>query len=182
MICSLCLLFLVSATVVFGQSASTAAIIGQVVDPQGAVVADATVTATNKATGLGRSVNTTSTGNYTIPGLPPGTYTVKVEAKGFAAGEADNITLNVGDQRDLGFKLRVAGSTESVEVTTEAPLIESTRTDVSTSVTSLDMERLPTFAGATGSVNDYAALALSAPGVKQDTSGLTTGPDCSRVL
>jgi hypothetical protein len=119
-------------------------------------------------------VQTTSAGNYTIPNLSPGTYNVRVEAKGFAAGETKGITLNVGDQRDLGFKLAVSGATESVEVTTEAPLIESTRTDVSTSVTSLDMERLPTIAGATGSVNDYAQLALTAPGVKQDSSGLTT--------
>ena len=174
MLYSLCFLLFIPAAIVFGQSASTAAIVGQVVDPQNAVVANATVTATRQATGVGRSVSTTSTGNYTIPGLQPGTYSVRVEAKGFAPGEASNITLNVGDQRDLGFKLRVAGSTESVEVTTEAPLIESTRTAVSTSVTSLDMERLPTFAGATGSVNDYAALALTAPGVRQDTSGLTT--------
>jgi hypothetical protein len=164
----------VPAIIVFGQSATTATIVGQVVDPQGAVVSNATVTATNQATGIGRTASTTSTGNYTIPNLPPGRYNVKVEAKGFATGEANNIILNLGDQRDLGMKLRLAGSTESVEVTTEAPLIETTRTDVSTAVTSLDMERLPTFAAASGAVNDYAALALTAPGVRQDTSGLTT--------
>src|SRR5262249_54850231 len=129
MLCSLCLVFFMPATFVTGQSASKAGITGQVLDPQNAVVSNATVTATNQATGFGRSVTTTSTGNYTIPDLSPGTYTVKVDAKGFAAGEADDIVLNVGDQRDLSFKLRVAGSTESVEVTTEAPLLESTRTD-----------------------------------------------------
>ena len=69
---------------------------------------------------------------------------------------------------------RLRGQRESVEVTTEAPLIETTKTDVSSSVTSLDMERLPTIAGAGGVVNDYAQLALTAPGVKSDTSGLTT--------
>ena len=74
----------------------------------------------------------------------------------------------------LGSSSRVAGSTESVEVTTTAPLIETTKTDVSSSVTSLDMERLPTIAGAGGVVNDYAQLALTAPGVKADTSGLTS--------
>jgi len=174
MLCSLCLVFFMPATFLIGQSASKAGITGQVLDPQNAVVSNATVTATNQATGFGRSVTTTSTGNYTIPDLSPGTYTVKVDAKGFAPGEADSIILNVGDQRDLSFKLRVAGSTESVEVTTEAPLLESTRTDVSTSITKLDMERLPTFAAATGAVNDYAQLALTAPGVRQDTSGLTT--------
>ncbi len=156
------------------QSASSAQISGTIVDPQGAVVPGAKVTATNQATGTGRSVNTTSTGNYVIPNLQPGTYDVAVEAKGFAQGSTKNIVLNLGDQRDLGFKLGLAGSTESVEVTTTAPLIESTKTDVSTNITNLDMERLPTLAGAGGTVNDYAQLALTAPGVKSDTSGLTT--------
>jgi hypothetical protein len=156
------------------QSAASAQISGQIVDPQGAVVVGAKVTATNQSTGLGRTATTTSTGNYVIPNLTPGTYDVKVEAKGFAAGSTKGVTLNLGDQRDLGFKLGVAGSTESVEVTTTAPLIETTKTDVSSSVTSLDMERLPTIAGAAGTVNDYAQLALTAPGVKSDTSGLTT--------
>jgi hypothetical protein len=155
------------------QSAASAQISGTVVDPQGAVVPGAKVTATNQATGQARSVNTTSTGNYTIPNLAPGKYDVAVEAKGFSPGSTKDITLNLGDQRDLGFKLGVAGSSESVEVTTTAPLIETTKTDVSSSVTSLDMERLPTIGGAGGAVNDYAQLALTAPGVKADTSGLT---------
>ncbi|HZI56996.1 MAG TPA: carboxypeptidase regulatory-like domain-containing protein [Verrucomicrobiae bacterium] len=160
------------------QSASTATIVGQVLDPQGAVVPDATVIATSTATGVGRSVITTATGNYTIPNLPAGNYSVRVEHKGFATGEIKNVLLNVGNQRDLSFKLAIAGSMESIEVTTSAPLIESTKTDVSSTVTNLDMERLPTFAGTAvigGAVNDYAQLALTAPGVKSDTSGLTTG-------
>src|SRR6266849_2691329 len=91
------------------QSASTATIVGTVVDPQGLVVPDARVTAVNQATGMSRIVNTTSSGNYTIPNLPPSTYDVRVAAKGFAAGSAKDIKLNVGDQRDLAFKLNVAG-------------------------------------------------------------------------
>jgi len=161
-------------TLANAQSAASAQISGTVVDPQGAVVPGAKVTATNSATGVQRTVNTTSTGNYTIPNLAPGTYSVKVEAKGFASGGTENIQIKLGDQRDLGFKLAVAGSSQTVEVTTEAPLIETTKTDVSSSVTSLDMERLPTIAGAGGVVNDYAQLALTAPGVKADTSGLTS--------
>jgi hypothetical protein len=173
--CTIAFLFCcLPLTLANAQSASSAQISGTVVDPQGAVVPGAKVTATNSATGVQRSVNTTSTGNYTIPNLSPGTYSVKVEAKGFASGGTENVQLNLGDQRDLGFKLAVAGSTQTVEVTTEAPLIETTKTDVSSSVTSLDMERLPTIAGAGGVVNDYAQLALTAPGVKADTSGLTT--------
>src|SRR5207302_1000350 len=91
----------------------------------------------------------------------------------FAPSEAKAIKLNVGDQRDVNFKLGAAGKTETVEVTGQAPLIETTRTDVSSSVTDLDMERLPTFQGAGGTSNDYAQLALTAPGVKLDTSSLT---------
>ena len=155
------------------QSASSAQISGTVVDPQGAVVPGAKVTATNQATGTGRSVTTTSTGNYVIPNLQPGTYDVAVDAKGFAPGSTKDMVLNLGDQRDLGFKLGLAGSTESVEVTTTAPLIESTRTDVSTNITNLDLQRMPTLAPVSGAVNDYAQLALTAPGVKSDTSGLT---------
>ncbi|HEV3041157.1 MAG TPA: TonB-dependent receptor [Candidatus Angelobacter sp.] len=166
---------LVSALMGYCQSASTATLRGRVVDPQEAVVPNATVTATNTATGMNRSVGTTSAGDYVIPNLPPGTYNISVQAKGFANNESKGLLLNVGDQRDLNFKLSISGTSTSVEVTTVAPLIETTKTDVSTTVNDLDMKRLPVFAGAGGVANDYAQLALSAPGVKLDTSTLT-GP------
>src|SRR5215467_10473706 len=156
------------------QSASTAQVSGTVVDPQGAVVAGAKVTATNGATGVSRSVNTTSTGNYLLPNLPPGTYDVKVEAKGFSAAAGKGLKLNVGDQKTLDFNVAIAGSSQTVEVTAEAPLIETTKTDVSTSVTDVEMQQLPTFAASSGGANDYASLALTAPGVKMDTSTLTS--------
>jgi hypothetical protein len=162
------------AVMAVAQSASSATITGQVVDPQGAVIPGAKVTATNVDTGIGRTANTTAAGDYTLPNLPPGTYDVRVEAAKFTAGQAKAIKLNVGDQRDLNFKLTIAGETQTVEVTAAAPLIESTKTDVSTSVTDMEMQKLPTFAASTGGVNDYASLALTAPGVKLDTSTITT--------
>jgi hypothetical protein len=171
--CTLALLCCLPLVLANAQSASTAQISGAVVDPQGAVVPGAKVTATNVDTGLARSVNTTSTGNYVLPNLTPGTYDIKVEAKGFAQGSSKSLKLNVGDQRTLDFNMAVAGSTQTVEVTAEAPLIETTKTDVSTSVTDLEMQKLPTFAAITGGANDYASLALTAPGVKLDTSTLT---------
>jgi carboxypeptidase family protein/TonB-dependent receptor-like protein len=171
--CLVLVFCLVSVGMCYAQSAASATIVGQVADAQGAVVPNATVTATNTATGVGRSAKTTGTGNYTIPNLQPGTYTVKVEAATFGPSEAKDVKLNVGDHRDLNFKLAPAGSTETVEVAAEAPIIETTKTDVSTAVTDLDMQRLPTFAAAGGASNDYAQLALTAPGVKLDTSTLT---------
>src|SRR5207302_6708118 len=144
--CILALLCCLPVVLANAQSASTAQISGTVVDPQGAVVPGAKVTATNVATGVPRSVNTTSTGNYVLPNLPPGIYDVKVESKGFAAAGSKGLKLNVGDQRTLDFNMAVAGSSQTVEVTAEAPLIETTKTDVSTSVTDLEMQKLPTFA------------------------------------
>jgi hypothetical protein len=173
-LCCICCLSCLFAVQMLAQSSSTATITGQVVDPQGAVIANAKVTATNIATGASRTTNTTGSGDYTLPNLAPGTYDIRVEAAKFAPGEAKNQVLNVGDQRDLNFKLAVGGSTQTVEVTATAPLIETTKTDVSATITNLDMERLPTIAGAGGTVNDYAQLALTVPGVKEDTSGLTT--------
>src|SRR5262245_23899688 len=126
-IVSLCCLPVVMAV---AQSSSTATLTGQVVDPQGAVISGAKVTAINIATDISRTANTTGSGDYTIPNLPPGTYDVKVEAAQFAIGQAKAIKLNVGDQRDLNFKLAVAGTSQTVEVTTAAPLIETTKTDV----------------------------------------------------
>src|SRR5258708_12718760 len=157
----------------FAQGTS-ATIVGTVVDPQKAVVAGAKITAPSTGTGLERSTNSTSTGDFTIPNLPPGVDDWKVKAKGFANGQSKAIKLNVGANLDLNFKLTVAGSSQTVDVTAAAPLIETTKTEVSSSVTDLDMQRLPTIAGAGGVANDYAQLALTAPGVKLDTSGLTT--------
>ncbi|HXB22521.1 MAG TPA: TonB-dependent receptor [Candidatus Solibacter sp.] len=175
--CQVILFCLASVLMGFSQSASTATVRGRVVDPQDAVVTNATVTATNTATGISRSVSTTSAGDYVIPNLPPGTYDVKVESKSFAPNESKALHLNVGDQRDLNFKLAISGASSTVEVTAVAPLIETTKTDVSTSVTDLDMERLPVFAAGNGAANDYAQLALSAPGVRLDTSSVSSPPD-----
>src|SRR5262249_19348041 len=170
---SVALICCLPAILASAQSAATATITGQVADPQGAMIAGAKVTASNVATGVGRSVNTTSTGNYTLPNLPPGTYNVKAEASKFSAGEAKDIKLNVGEQRDLNFKLAVAGSSQTVEVTAQSPLIETTKTDVSTSVTEVDMQKLPTFSAISGGVNDFAQLALGAPGVKSDINSMS---------
>jgi hypothetical protein len=161
-----------ASALTFAQS-STATITGLVTDPSGAVIAGAKVTATNTATGVPHSVNTTSSGSYTLPNLPAGSYTVKVEASRFAAAEVKDVKVNVGDSRDLNVKMSVEGAKTTVEVTAEAPLIETTKTEVSTSVSDLDMQQLPTFAASSGGANDYASLALTAPGVKMDTSTLT---------
>src|SRR5215471_1951869 len=104
--CSLLILICLASALTFAQS-STATITGLVTDPSGAVIAGAKVTATNTATGVPHSVNTTSSGSYTLPNLPAGSYNIKVEASRFAVAEVKDVKLNVGDSRDLNVKMSV---------------------------------------------------------------------------
>jgi len=156
---------------------TTATIRGRVADPQDAIVVGATVVALNEATGIEQRTTTTSDGLYTIPALPSGTYDVRVEAANFAKGESKGVKLQVGDTRDVNFKLRVATATSVVEVTGEAPLVETTKTEGSTVLNSTDIARLPALStnnlpsSAAGNMNDYAALAVGAPGVRFDLTG-----------
>ncbi len=158
-----------------GQSAASATITGRVTDPQGAVVANANVTATNTATGITRRAQTTSDGLYTIPNLPPGTYEVSAQSASFSKAVSSGVILQVGGARDINFALKVGSATTVVEVTQEAPLVETTKTDLSTVVTNTDIEKLPVFQGFGGGANDYENLAYIAPGVKADTSTISNG-------
>src|SRR5712671_2411353 len=155
------------------QSSSTATINGTVTDPQGAVIPNATVTATNLATGVERSATTSASGFYRILSLQPGTYDLRVDAAGFSKAITKNILLQVGEQRDFNFNVGLAASATSIEVTAQAPLVETTKTDVSTNLSATNIRDLPSFAGAAGGANDYAGLALTAPGVKYDTSSVS---------
>jgi len=167
-----------SAIMVQAQGGGTATISGRIVDPQNAVVPGATVTARNIATGTEVTTQTTSDGIYRFS-LPPGDYDVKVRAKSFAAAQAAKIHIDVGAMRDVNFNLVIGDVTTTVEVTSQTPLIETTKTDLSTVVNEADMERLPVtnapsalgVTGVNGQMNDYVGLAATAPGVRFDTSG-----------
>ncbi len=154
---------------------TTATIRGRVVDPQDAIVVGATVVARNVATGIEQRTTTTSDGLYTVPALPSGTYDVRVEAPNFAIAETKAVMLQVGDTRDVNFRLKVGGATQVIEVTGEAPLVESTKTEGSTVLNNTDIARLPalsgTAPGSVGNMNDYATLATGAPGVRTDFTG-----------
>ena len=85
------------------QGETTSAIIGEVSDVSGAVVAGATVTITNHETGLKRSAKTNDAGRFNFPQLKPGTYSVTVEARGFDPGRNDNVAAGLGQKADRGF-------------------------------------------------------------------------------
>jgi len=166
-----CLLLPLAA--VYAQT--TATIRGRVVDPQDAIIVGVKVAAKNVETGIDHRTTTTSDGLYVIPLLASGVYDVRVEAPNFAKAEAKGIKLQVGESRDVNFKLQIAGKTEVVEVTGQAPLVETNKTEGSTVINDTDISRLPaltvTAPGASGNMNDYATLAVGAPGVRIDFTG-----------
>ncbi len=106
----------------FAQSA-TATLSGTVTDERNAVVAGATVSAVNDATSLTRKATTNSDGYFTLPLLPPGNYTLRIEGQGFAILEKRDVILNVGDQRSVLVQLRVSNVAATVNVTDSASLL-----------------------------------------------------------
>jgi hypothetical protein len=168
------LLIMFSTQSGYAQSGAFAAITGRVLDPMGASVPNATVTAKNVETGLTRTIKTTTDGLYRFEDLRPGVYEVSVESASFSKKEVSNVKLLVGDQLDVNFGLEVSGPTQSVVVTSEVPLIETTKTDISMVIDDKAVSVLPTttsFNALGGIANDYQGLAASAPGVKFDYSG-----------
>ncbi|HJT68351.1 MAG TPA: carboxypeptidase regulatory-like domain-containing protein [Pyrinomonadaceae bacterium] len=115
------------AAVTFAQDV-TARIDGQVVDPAGAVVTGATVTLTNTKTGEVRTVESNDSGQYTLTLIPPGVYDLSVKAQGFKEYLSKGLELSVNDRKTINIPLETGAVSESVTVTAEAPLIQTTPT------------------------------------------------------
>ena len=104
----------------------TATISGQVSDASGAAIPGATITATGRDTGLSRSTVTSAGGRYSLPALAVGNYDVRAEAPAFRSEVRQALRLVVGQEVVLNFSLQVGAVQETVTVTAEAPLIETT--------------------------------------------------------
>src|SRR3954469_21488422 len=100
---------------------TTATLYGTVLDPAGAVIPVARVQATNMQTSVSVSGAANENGNFTIPFVPIGAYTVTVQASGFKIYEAKNIELSAGEKVNLNISLQIGGTTETVEVSAQAP-------------------------------------------------------------
>lgn len=152
----------------FGQV--TASIQGTVTDPSGAAVAGAQVTVSNPARGIARTTQTNNSGDYEVPALPPGTYAVKVESKGFGAQQANDVTLLVNRNSVQNFSLKPATS-EVVTVEGTAPVIESTTMTVGQSIDQRTVQELPL------NGRHFVDLALLIPGtVTAPQNGFLTAP------
>jgi hypothetical protein len=116
---------------------------GTVIDPTGAAVANAKVTATNPATNLSVSVTTNSNGNYSLKELPVGTYKLTAEAPGFKTFSDNNVVLNAGLIEHVDFKLQIGKASEVVEVIGAAAQVNTDDSKLSETVTSSQITNLP---------------------------------------
>jgi len=146
---SLCALLLVlclcsAAVPAMAQSqASTGQIAGIVTDSQGAAIAKATVTASNKQSGLSRSSTSNDDGLYAILLLPPGVYNVSAEASGFASSNIKDVEVSVGRTFDLKISMSASGVQEVVNVTAGAIQVQTTRSEADSVLNQQAIENLP---------------------------------------
>ena len=151
---------LLSPAALFAQS-SSGSISGTITDDGGGVLPGVTVTATNIATGTNRISVSNSAGHYQIALLPPGTYRVAGELSGFQPARLDRVVVNVGTDVELDLRLR-PGVAETVTVTAAAPVVETTRSQVSSVVNEKAIESLPT------NGRNFIDFVLTTPGVVRD--------------
>src|SRR5580704_7371994 len=160
----------------FCQGETTSAIVGQVSDASGAAVPNATVTITNKENGQKRSAKTDDSGRFNFPQLKPGPYTVKVEAEGFAPQQNDAVTSTLGQKQTVDFSLKIAQSNQSVEISSEAPILNPENANTSTTLNTLGLEDLPNPGGDLTYPLQFAAGALvNTAGSGNDFVGGTNG-------
>jgi hypothetical protein len=156
----LMLLLAVRVELVFPQaSVSTSEIRGQIIDPNGAAIAGATITVTEITKGTTRTVTSDENGTYVILSLQPGIYNMKVEGPGFVTHNLTNIHLNVGQVANLPVTLSVGGVQAEVNVAAGAEVVEVERTQQSSVINERQISSLPI------NRRNYLDFAMLTPGV-----------------
>jgi hypothetical protein len=139
-------------------------ITGAITDAGGASIAGASVTATNEGTGAQNHTVTTGAGEYTIPELPAGKYSITVEASGFSKLIRSGITVSVNLSIRLDLALNVGAASATVNVTADAPLLKTENPENNITVTNTDFNSLPLNMAGVGAVRDPLSFAELAPG------------------
>ena len=140
-------------------------ILGNVTDPTGAVVSDAKVTIVNEGTGLTRTVTADGHGEFVAPSLPTGRYTVIAEITGFKTLTLSNIEVGVDQRVRIDLKLEVGAMTESISITAETPLLQTSSSELGTTVTDEQIEALPL------NGRNFVSLTRTVPGVLRGIPG-----------
>ena len=126
----------------FGQ-AVTGSVLGTVTDASGAVVPNAKVSLTEVNTSVSRSTVTNTSGNYTFPDLPEGSYSVSVEAPGFKKEIRQNIAVAVNTSARVDVQLQPGNISQSIEVTAAPPVLQTDRADTTVSISTMQTADLP---------------------------------------
>ncbi len=148
-------------------------ILGTVTDSTGATVAGAKVTIVNEGTGLTRVLTADSNGEYTAPALPTGHYTITSEMTGFKTVALSNVEVGVDQRVRINIKHEVGAMTESVSVTAETPLIQTSSSELGTTVGSTQIEALPL------NGRNFVNLTRPIPGVLRGIPGANIDGDGS---
>ena len=166
-----CLCLTIFAPSVSGQ-ANTGIILGTITDTTGAFVPDCKVTVTNVGTGVSKEFVTDATGNFRVSYLIPGTYQVTAEVTGFKRAIQTGITLQVDQKAAVNLTLEVGAVSETVEVSAQAPLLQTQSVEQGQVITRKLLEELPL------NIRDYAQLATLQTGtVIAGGLGQSFGPD-----
>ena len=152
----LCILWVPGA---LGQ-AVYGSILGSVTDPSGAAVNGAKVSVTSQTKNVSTEVTTNESGNYDVTHLIPDVYVVRVEAQGFKILEYKNVQVSADSGTRVDGQFQVGGSSETVEVTSEAPQLKTDRADVSVEFTGKQLMELPIFN------RNFQSLELLSPGTQ----------------
>jgi len=157
------LLLVVAGGQVYAQT-DTGTVDGRVFDEQKAAMPGVTVTAKNTATGFTRTATTGGTGTYHIEALPPGTYDVSAEIQGFSTQLRRGVAIQVGTSAVIDFTMRVGNLQETVTVTGEVPLVQTTKSDVGQLITAQMVESMPL------NGRKFQDLSLLVPGTRSSNS------------
>lgn len=147
------------------QSATAGALIGTVSDVNGALLPGTVVTVVSRASGQTRTVKTNSVGEFRVPELDPGVYSVNLAADGFETTQVQNVTIAVGNTTLLSPRLKVGSVANKVEVSGEAPDIKTADADISTTLDQNAIDNLP--------INGrrWSDFVLLTPGVVSNSDG-----------
>src|SRR6202140_3604053 len=134
-------------------------ILGTVTDQSGGVVSGATVTVLDTQRGVARTLTTDQAGEYSAPTLIPGTYTVRVEAKGFKRVDRQNVVLEVGKEVRVDLTVQPGDQAQTITVTEAAPLVETTNATLGGTLNNTDINDMPL------NGRNYQNLLVLPPGV-----------------
>ncbi|MGH9495433.1 MAG: TonB-dependent receptor domain-containing protein, partial [Candidatus Sulfotelmatobacter sp.] len=157
--------FVLFVTTGLRAQTSQGRILGTITDASGAVVSDAKVTITNTATGVSRSLQTNSVGEYAAPSLDPGNYRVVAEGAGFKRSESSDVIVEVSREVRVNLRLQPGARTETVEVTDQAPLTDTTDATLNGVLTNKAINELPLQG------RDFQNLLPLHPGVQRTPGG-----------